>query len=925
MPHSLIESSQAQIDSIRKEINDLMIIKSRGAVIRSRARWECNADRPSKYFLNLEKKNFIQKTIYRLKTDKGQIITDPKLILKEQEDFYTKLYSTTGNVDVGYISNLEAPKITENQRKILDANISMEELKRALFNLACGKSPGCDGLPADFIRHFWPQLKGFLYCLYCEIVETQEFHLSARRGIISLLEKAGKDPLLLKCWRPLTLLNTDYKIYSKLLANRFQQVLDTIISNDQTVFVKGRYMAENIIKMMNLLEYCNQTRHSAVVLSIDFEKAFDKLEWQAAEEALRLFNVGESFIKLVRILYTNPLSTVMNNGFWGNWFSPTRGCRQGDPFSSLIFITTAEILGLKLKANVNIRGVTMGRYEQLNSQYADDTWLALEPSAENINAVIEELTNFSRYSGLTINFEKSVAYKLGPLRDTDAKFYTLKPMLWSDGPVKILGVYVHPNWNIMHELNYDDALKKIASILTKWSHRSLSLTGKITVINSLISSLLVNKFMAIPTPKMTFFNEYKRLITQFIWNNKIPRVRYNKLIQSYDRGGLKLVDLESKNYALKATWLVRWERKNRLDKIDWLYVNLPIKDQNIWLVNLNERDILKNIPGQLDMGRQILIAWSKINFKSEFSEEFHFTSPIWYNSLIRRADQPFMDRCLINSPIVYINDIWDKESNKFMEYSQILNNFGEVIPYLTYRSLISSIPFVWKSQIKELDLENKVTPTTLESLLDKKEPSKHCYWLIINSKFLYQDGCRSNWERDLDLAIDELKELWNSLYQETRSNTNAAKLRFLQYKILNRILTTNITRAKWDKNVSPFCAFCGAHKETMVHLLFDCAIVQNLWKALKKWLKYFFKIEIEWTKELVILNNYRGKNRKFTNTVILILKQYIYSAKCKQEIPKFSNFSSVLHYWYNIEKTAAWQSKRVTLFTKIWKKYESMC
>ena len=115
-------------------------------------------------------------------------------------------------------------------------------------------------------------------------------------------------------------------------------------------------MAENIMQIMNLFEFCDRTKESALILSIDFFKAFDCLEWEAVFEALKLFNIGDTFLKYLKVLYNQPLSTVMNNGSWSDWFGPTRGCRQGDPISPTIFALTLEILGLKIRINAKIRG-----------------------------------------------------------------------------------------------------------------------------------------------------------------------------------------------------------------------------------------------------------------------------------------------------------------------------------------------------------------------------------------------------------------------------------------------------------------------------------------------------------------------------------------------------------------------------------------
>ena len=127
--------------------------------------------------------------------------------------------------------------------------------------------------------------------LYLEIVDTGQMHFSARQSIISLLEKAGKDPLYLSSWRPLSLLNVDNKIYGKILANRMQKTLSEIIHPSQTGFVKGRLLAENIHKILSVLENCQNKKVDGFLVSFDFYKAFDTLEYQAAYLALEKIRI----------------------------------------------------------------------------------------------------------------------------------------------------------------------------------------------------------------------------------------------------------------------------------------------------------------------------------------------------------------------------------------------------------------------------------------------------------------------------------------------------------------------------------------------------------------------------------------------------------------------------------------------------------
>ena len=359
--------------------------------------------------------------------------------------------------------------------------------------MANSKCPGTDGLPIEWYKTFYPQIKDFLCKLFQEIVESNELHLTARRGIISLLEKPEKDELYLDSWRSLSLLNSDYKIYTKILALRLEKVLPNIIHSSQTGFLKSRYMGENILKMLNLIEYCNRTRTSVIILSVDFQKAFDSIEWHAVDAVLEKMGVGPKFREKISIIYNKPVSCAYNNGYWSQFFQLSRGNRQGNPLSVILFITTMEALAVKLRVSVKIRGIDMDSFELKNNHYADDLWLALDPTEENISNTLNEFEQFTAFSGLVINYDKSVAKLIGPLKDTDARFYSLKQLIWSDGHIKVLGIFVHHDKEMLQKLNFDDMLKKVKNILSNWSFRSLMVIGKIAIVNSLVHPLFYHK------------------------------------------------------------------------------------------------------------------------------------------------------------------------------------------------------------------------------------------------------------------------------------------------------------------------------------------------------------------------------------------------------------------------------------------------
>ena len=155
--------------------------------------------------------------------------------------------------------------------------------------------------------------------------------------MITLLPKEESPLIKLKNWRPITLLNVDYNIALKAIARRIEPMLPHLIHTDQTDFIKGRYIGENIRLINDLMEQTNATKIPGVLLALDFRKAFDTLEWTLIQYALQKFNFGEGIRRWVEIFYNDVESTILNIGFANNWIKPTRGVRQGCPFSTFLF------------------------------------------------------------------------------------------------------------------------------------------------------------------------------------------------------------------------------------------------------------------------------------------------------------------------------------------------------------------------------------------------------------------------------------------------------------------------------------------------------------------------------------------------------------------------------------------------------------
>ena len=161
--------------------------------------------------------------------------------------------------------------------------------------------PGSDGLCAQFYKFFWNDIKEILSNTFKYSFNEEMLSIDQRRAVLSLIPKPNKDLRYLKNWRPISLLNTDYKILAKTLATRLQSVINTIISPDQTGYIKGRYIGQNLRTIIDIIEYTNKENISGLMVFLDFQKAFDTISWPYLFTTLKAFNFGPKFRKWIEI------------------------------------------------------------------------------------------------------------------------------------------------------------------------------------------------------------------------------------------------------------------------------------------------------------------------------------------------------------------------------------------------------------------------------------------------------------------------------------------------------------------------------------------------------------------------------------------------------------------------------------------------
>ena len=252
----------------------------------------------------------------------------------------------------------------------------------------------------EFYVKFWDVLGPDLVTVLNSCFDAGLLSSSQRRGVISLPFKKG-DRLDPRNWRPISLLNVDYKLAARVLAGRLLKVIHLAVADDQTCGVPGRYIGENVAFLRDVVHYASFSGQPVPILSLDQEKAFDRVDWGFMRSTLLSMGFSRSFIKWVDLFYTKVSSAVSVNGYLSSFFSPLRGVRQGCTLSPLLYVLVSAVLAVNITANPRIEGLTLpGSSSPLSPilQYADDMSLVVVSDA-SIRTIFEVYAVYEKGSG----------------------------------------------------------------------------------------------------------------------------------------------------------------------------------------------------------------------------------------------------------------------------------------------------------------------------------------------------------------------------------------------------------------------------------------------------------------------------------------------------------------------------------------------
>lgn len=455
--------------------------------------------------------------------------------------------------------------------------------------------------------------------------------------------------------------------------------------------MKGKFIGDSIRTVEDSLEAIKDHLKDGLIVALDFTKAFDSVRWKLIIRALECHNFGDHFMDYIKLLFCDMESCLIHSGTTSPHFKPGRGIRQGCCVSPFIFLLVVELLSNLISKNENIKGIRMGQAEINIAQFADDMTVMLADES-SLTELLRVLKEFETWSGLKINKNKTKIISSERIRNGNT---SIEGIAITDR-VKILGIWIglHNSEENCYKWNYEAILEKIRQVCDKWYQRSLSLKGKITVIN--LVSLLQYPTSITHTPERVY-KEYKQIITGFIWDPRKARIAYKTFTLPIEDGGLKLIDLETR---VKVNLLQRVKRiltKPDTNVADSLRYLLGTEDLTKFL-SYRSPPIPASLKNHKFYDYMMKIYQAVHNFEPE-NEQAIQSQMLWYNRRIgannNRIFWPNWERTGIST----IGDICHPSEGRLMSHQELQIKHGIECSSLQALTLRLHIPSEWRNML----------------------------------------------------------------------------------------------------------------------------------------------------------------------------------------------------------------------------------
>jgi len=496
---------------------------------------------------------------------------------------------TSGNLLIG--GNFNSVLLVEDRLNGNPVTPHEIQVRNALFSMDPSKALGIDGFNVHFFKSTWNVIGGSITAAVIDYFRTGFMPRIINNTYVTLIPKIP-NATSIKNYRPIACCSVIYKIISKVLTNIMQDVQDSIVSESQYAFIKGRVIFDNIILSHELVKsYGRKGVSPRCMLKIDLQKAYDSLEWPFVNYLMLKLGFPYKFVNWVMACITTASYTFNVNGDLTSPFQAKKGLRQGDPISPYLFVICMEYLNrclMQLKENSEFRyHPRCKRLHLMHICFVDDLLLFSRGDVGSVTQLFEAFNLFSAASGLKANQSKSSIYFGGVALNVQEAILTKFGLTKGELTFKYLRVPLSSKK--LTVMQCQPLVKKIISRIENWSSKLLSYAGRLQLIKSVLFGVQTywSQVFALPQKVLKLIQTACRV---FLWTGKSGTskralIAWEHIYLPKSVGGWNVIDMHCWNQAALSKQFWNLANKKDLLWVKWVH-EYYIKGRNVLLMEI---------------------------------------------------------------------------------------------------------------------------------------------------------------------------------------------------------------------------------------------------------------------------------------------------------------------------------------------------